>query len=514
MPRFQIDDRVIESAPGMTVLNAAEAAGIDIPHFCYHPAFPPEGSCRMCLVEIEGLPKLELACSTLVKEGLKVRTKSPKVIEARKGVLEFLLAEHPLDCPICDQAGECKLQDYFDEYGLFHSQFKEAKEKREKKFRLGRNLILDRERCILCTRCVRFLEEITKTEEAGLLNRGIRCEVGVFDSEVVDNDYSGNLAQICPVGAITDSDFRFKTRVWFLESRESICPLCSRGCNVYVDSHPGYPRTPRARRVYRVRSRVNPDVNSYWICDIGRYGYAYLDEGRAPRLAWRKGGRDTRLTWAKAAQILTEKARSLVERGKGSRIGVILNSNLTNEELFLADRLFRKGLGAENIFLADPPPGKGDQILLTPDRTANRRGLKEAGPPVKAPGLKALADLDLLFVFGHYLASGIGPGELKAALAKVEAKALFSTHRSDLDDLVDFIIPTPVIAEKSGSLTNIDGRAQPFSAGLAFEGDGLPEWKALLDLAKELNVDHRYFWPLDSPAAVFRVLQEEIPFFK
>jgi NADH-quinone oxidoreductase subunit G len=514
MARFEIDGQVIESAPGTTVLNAAEAAGIAIPHFCYHPAFPPEGSCRMCLVEIEGLPKLELACSTLVKEGLKVRTKSPRVVEARKAVLEFLLAEHPLDCPICDKAGECQLQDYFDEYGFFHSRFMEAKEKREKKFRLGRNLILDRERCILCTRCVRFLKEITKTEEAGLLNRGIHCEVGVFESEVVDNDYSGNLAQICPVGAITDSDFRFRTRVWFLESWESICPLCGRGCNIYVDSHPGYPRTPRARRVYRIRGRLNPDVNSYWICDLGRYGYAYLDEGRALQLVWRKPGRDTRLTWAKAAQILAEKVRSLVHRGKASRAGVVLHSNFTNEELFLADRLFRRGLGIENIFLADPCPGKGDQILLTTDRTANRRGLKEAGPPVKTAGPKALADLDLLLVFGHYLASGIGPDDLKTALEKVETKALFSSHRTDLDDLVDFIIPTPVIAEKNGSLTNIDGRVQPFSAALDYEGEGLPEWRALLDLARELAVEPSLFSALTSPEAVHKVLRDAVPFFR
>jgi NADH-quinone oxidoreductase subunit G len=514
MPRFQIDDRVIESAPGLTVLNAAEAAGISIPHFCYHPAFPPEGSCRMCLVEIEGLPKLELACSTLVKEGMKVRTRSPKVVEARKGVLEFLLAEHPLDCPICDKAGECKLQDYFDEYGLFRSQFKESKEKREKKFRLGRNLILDRERCILCTRCVRFLEEVTKTEEAGLLNRGINCEVGVFERDVVDNDYSGNLVQICPVGAITDSDFRFKTRVWFLESRESICPLCGRGCNIYVDSHPGYPRTARQRRVYRIRARQNPDVNSHWICDLGRYGYGYLDEGRETHLLWRKEGRETRLTWEKAAHILTEKLRSLVERGRSARLGVVVNSNLTNEELFLADRLFRKGLGVENIFLADPAPGKADSLLLTADRTANRRGLKEAGPPVKAPGLDALAELSLLLIFGPYLAVEAAPGGLRSALSKVETKALFSAHRSGLDDLADFIVPLPVIAEKSGSLTNSDGRVQPFAAALEYGGEGLPEWRLLLDLAKGLGVESGFFSALDSPQSVRRIMREEIPFFK
>jgi len=514
MPKILIDDRMVEAAEGLTLLRAAENAGIPIPHFCYHTAFPPEGSCRMCLVEIEGLPKLELACSTMVKEGLKVQTMSAKVVEARKGVLEFLLAEHPLDCPICDKAGECKLQDYFEEYGLFRSQFKEAKEKREKKFKLSRNLILDRERCILCTRCVRFLNEITKTEDAGILNRGIHSEVGIYESELIDNNYSGNLAQICPVGAITDSDFRFKTRVWFLESDESICPLCSRGCNIAIDSHPGHPRALRTRRVYRVRARPNPDVNSHWICDYGRYGYAYLDEARQDRLVWKKGGLETRLIWDKAAQILTEKVRSLVHLRKNSRIGVVLHSNLTNEELFLADRLFRKGLGVEKLFLADPPPGKGDGFLLTSDRTANRRGLLEVGLPVQALDAKALSDLDLLFIFGHYLADGTSAANLKYALEKVETKALFASHKSGLDGLVDFVIPVPVIAEKNGTLTNVDGRVQPFVAGLDFNGDGLPEWRALLDLAKELKVEPKYFWPLASPEGVYQALRKEIPFFK
>ncbi|MGB7296206.1 MAG: 2Fe-2S iron-sulfur cluster-binding protein, partial [Candidatus Aminicenantales bacterium] len=363
MPRIFIDGQALDVAAGLTVLRAAEEAGIQIPHFCYHPAFPPEGSCRMCLVEIEGLPKLELACSTLVKDGMKVQTTSPKVVEARKGVLEFLLAEHPLDCPICDKAGECKLQDYFEEYGLFRSQFNEAKERREKKVRLGKNLILDRERCILCTRCVRFLSEISKTGDAGVLHRGIHSEVGIYESEFIDNNYSGNLAEICPVGAITDTDFRFKTRAWFLEKKESICPFCSRGCNIFIDSHPGFPRVPRSRRVYRIRARENPEVNSFWICDFGRYGYPALDQGRQESLIWKKEGRDTALSWAKVLQILTEKIRSLIYRNKVSRLGVVLHTNLTNEELFLAKRLFQMDLGIQKIYLADPPPGQADGFL-------------------------------------------------------------------------------------------------------------------------------------------------------
>jgi NADH-quinone oxidoreductase subunit G len=514
MPKIFVDGQTLEVAAGLTLLRAAEDAGIQIPHFCYHPAFAPEGSCRMCLVEIEGLPKLELACSTLVKEGMKVQTTSPRVIEARKGVLEFLLAEHPLDCPICDKAGECKLQDYFEEYGLFRSQFNEAKEKREKKFALGKALILDRERCILCTRCVRFLNEISKTEEAGILNRGIHSEVGVFESELVDNNYSGNLAEICPVGAITDADFRFKMRAWFLEKKESICSLCSRGCNIYIDSPPGFPRVPRSRRVYRIRARKNPEVNSHWICDFGRYGYVDLDQRRQEKLVWKKGDRDAELSWAKLLPLLTEKIRSMVDRKKVSRLGVILHSNLTNEELFLATRLFRMGLGIEKMLLADPPPGQADGFLLTADRTANRRGWEEIGLSAKAADLAGLAGTDVLLIFGHFLAAAFSPADLKKGLDGIETKVLFTSQKSSLDALVDFIVPVPVNAEKRGSLTNLDGRVQVFSPALEFCGDGVPEWKAILDLAKELRVDHKYYWLMDSPEAVRRALGKEIPFFE
>jgi NADH-quinone oxidoreductase subunit G len=270
MVKIIIDEKELEAEEGMTILQAAEAAGLQIPHLCYHKAFVPQGSCRICLVEIEGLPKLELACSTRVREGMKISTRSERVIDARKGVLECLLAEHPIDCPICDKAGDCKLQDYYEEYGLFDSEFKEYKEKRQKEIEIGKSLVHDQERCILCRRCIRFLREVTKTEELGVFNRGIHTEVSVYDGVLVDNNYSGNLAEICPVGAITDRDFRFKTRNWFLKSEPSICPLCSRGCNIFVESHQGFSRFQLPKRVYRIRSREKEKINGYWLCEVGR----------------------------------------------------------------------------------------------------------------------------------------------------------------------------------------------------------------------------------------------------
>ncbi len=517
MPKIFIDGQALDVPEGLTILRAAESAGIDIPHFCYHPAFAPEGSCRMCLVEIEGLPKLDLACSVQVKEGMKVHTRSPRVVEARKSVLEFLLAEHPLDCPICDKAGECTLQDYFEAYSLFDGRFREAKEKREKRYKLSEKLVLDRERCILCTRCVRFLAEVTQTEEAGIVERGNHSEVAIYESEFVNNNYAGNLVDLCPVGAITDRDFRFKTRVWFLDKKESICPLCSRGCNIYIDSHPGFPRVSSAQRVYRIRPRENPEVNRYWICDLGRYGYSGLDKGRLNAIIRNKGGQgqDAELSWDKALHFLTEKIKPMIINQKMPRISLILHSGLSNEELFLVKKVFQEGLKIENLFIVDPASEQGDNFLLTAERTPNRRGLEEVGLAVGPPDLKVLAEMtDLLLVFGPHLSALFNPAEVKASLDKIAMKVLFSSHQSPLDALADIVIPTPVIAEKSGSLTNVDGRVQRFEPALGFRAQGVAEWQALVDLAKELNVNYKYFWQLQSPEAVYQAMRQEISFFE
>jgi len=515
MVKIFVDEKPIEAREGETIIQAALQAGIPIPHLCYHPAFVPEGNCRMCLVEIEGFPKLELSCSTQVREGMKVFTQSEKVREARKGVLEFLLAEHPLDCPICDKAGECKLQDYYEEYGLFESQFKELKEKREKKVKISNNLILDQERCVLCTRCVRFLNEITKTEELGVFERGVRSEINTYENDLVDNNYSGNLAEICPVGAITDADFRFKMRVWLLEKGDSICPLCSRGCNIFIDYHPGFPRIPRKKRVYRIRSRENADVNGYWICDFGRYGYKNLDEGRLEKIVMNKNGKKTVLSWEKAFLILVEKIKMLSFMKKTSRIAIICHSGLSNEELFLIRKIFRENLMVEKIFVADPPQGEGDNFLLTADRTPNRRGAEEIGFDFKPLDLEALSTkTDILLIFGHFLCHSFSPADIKNALDKIETKLLFASHSNSLTELVDIVLPVTLVAETSGSLTNVAGKVQRFTPVLESCGDSRAVWLVLISLARELRIDSKYYYPLTSSETILREMGKEIPFFK
>jgi len=516
MVKIHIDEKPVEVIEGTTIFKAAEQAGVPIPHFCFHPAFVPEGSCRLCLVEIDGFPKLELSCSTVARAGMKVSTQSPLVREARRSVLEFLLAEHPLDCPICDKAGECKLQDYYQDYGLTESVFREFKEKRDKKVKIGGKLILDRERCILCRRCVRFLSEITKTDELGVFERGIHTEISTYDEELVDNNYSGNLVDLCPVGAITDVEFRFKTRTWFLVRGESICPLCSRGCNIYIDYHPGFPRVPGTAKVYRIRPRTNESVNGHWICDFGRYGFVSRQQmNRCDKLIWNKADKKTELSWEKVLILLGERIQSLRESQRTDKIALVLTSWLTNEELYLAKKIFKDDLNAGKIFFADPRAGEGDGFLLRGERSPNSRGAQEIGFELKPARIEALSQgPEILIIFGGYLAEAFGLSELRKAFENIPAKVLVTSHLNGLESLVDFVLPSAFTSEKSGSWTNADSRIQRFTAVAPACGDIRPEARILTDLARELKLDDAFYGRLKDTAAIFKELVNDIPFFR
>jgi NADH-quinone oxidoreductase subunit G len=487
---LQIDGRDIRVASGTTILKAAERMGIVIPTYCYHPAFEPEGSCRMCLVEIEGLPKLDLACSTVVREGMKVWTSTPKVIQSRKDVLEFFLADHPLDCPICDKAGECLLQDYYDKHGRTPSRFLELKEKKRKKVPIGNGLILDRERCILCTRCVRFLRRVTGGGELAVFERGVKAEIGIGGGQEIRNNYSGNLVDICPVGAITSADFRFKTRVWFMEKRRTVCPRCSRGCNIVVQSVRGYPLPGRQRRIYRIVPAENPEVNGYWICDHGRNGYHDIEDNRAGVITVNRGGPPPgrAADWEGILKGLAAELRALA--GSMSRAAVVLNTFLTNEELAACRTLFSETLGLRNIFFADPKPGEADGFLLTADRAPNGRGAAALGYSPALPDLEALsASIDLLIVFGPHLLDHITAERAAATLGGIKRKYLLTAHASGLDPLVDIVLPTALPAEKKGSYTNVDGITQSFECAVPAPRGCLPEGEILARLAAEIGVD-------------------------
>jgi NADH-quinone oxidoreductase subunit G len=485
--RLTLDGQPLTVEAGTTVLQAADRAGVVIPRFCFHPAFPPEGNCRMCLVEIEGLPKLELACSTAVRDGMLVHTSTPKVLEARRDVLGFLLADHPLDCPVCDKAGECFLQDYYGLHSRAAGRFAEVKEKKAKLVAIAPSLILDRERCILCTRCVRFLQRVTGTGELGVFARGARAEIGIDEGREIGNNYSGNLVDICPVGAITDRHFRFKTRTWFLERGRTVCPRCGRGCRVDVQFVRGYPLPAAGTRVFRLQAVENPAVNGHWICDFGRYGVVRdLEDDRLADVASKAAGS---LGWEAVLEEIAFRLEVLQTAGRESRIALILNTFLTNEELDLARRVFVEKLGVGRVSLADPPAAESDGLLLTADRTPNRRGASERGFAAGPPELDELAaGTDLLIVFGPHL-TGLFPPELvRAAWEKIGFKVLMSARACGLEPLADLVLPAALPAEKGGTFTNVNGLSQSFGPVLEAPGRALSEREVLERLADRLGV--------------------------
>src|SRR5437588_6458807 len=334
MPTLEIDGRKVTVEDGLNVIQAAERLDIEVPHYCYHAELSIAGNCRMCLVEIEKMPKLQIACNTPVAEGMSVLTQSPKVLAIRKAVMEFLLVNHPLDCPICDQAGECWLQDYYMEHDLEPSRFAERKEHDRKREIFGPNVVFDGERCIKCTRCVRFLQEITHTNELAVVNRGDHSTIAAFPDTVLDNPLSANVVDICPVGALTDRDLRFKVRVWYLQKTPSICPGCSTGCNTSVETY--------QNRIARFKPRVNEAVNSHWLCDEGRYCFHDLTGGeRLTTPMIRQEGGLVPTTWETALQAAVTGLRS------ATPLAGILSGRNTNEEAFLFAKLMKK-LSAES----------------------------------------------------------------------------------------------------------------------------------------------------------------------
>ena len=266
MPKVTIDGKELDAPDGINLIQAAEKLGIEIPHYCYHPALSVVGNCRMCLVEVEKAPKLQIACNTRVTEGMVVHTANERVKRAQGSVLEFLLINHPIDCPVCDQAGECKLQDYYMDYDRQPSRFPLAKKNHKgKAIDIGSGVMLDQERCVLCARCTRFFDEVTHTSELAIFERGDHNRIDIFPGREVDNKYAGNVVDICPVGALTEKDFRFRMRVWYMHRTPSVCGGCERGCAIDVHHHRG--------KIYRLKPRYNPEVNRFWMCDEGRHAF-------------------------------------------------------------------------------------------------------------------------------------------------------------------------------------------------------------------------------------------------
>jgi NADH-quinone oxidoreductase subunit G len=494
MPNLIIDGKQVEVPAGTTIIQAADKLGIDIPRYCYHPALPVAGNCRICMVEVEKQPKLQIACYTPVTDGMVVKTNSPKVLEVRKTVLEFLLVNHPVDCPVCDQAGECKLQDYYMEHGQYDSRLSDVKVKKEKKaFAIGPTIMLDQERCILCTRCVRFTDNITKTSEFGMFNRGDHSQIDVHPGKQLDNNYSGNVADICPVGALTDKDFRFKCRVWYLAQTKSVCPGCSQGCNITVEWDKSRPHQHKKARVMRLKPRLNPDVNDYWMCDKGRYNYRFIDENRIlhPQL------NNDIISWGQAIDAVTQVLKPLKDLKRTNRIGVIASAQLTNEDLFVIRRFFKDTLkGAQVDFRVPEKSGDSDDFLMKADKNPNTAGaLNILQPEVDAGEIvkKARAgEIDLLYVFGQDLAALFGKEALNQISKNVK---LFVYQGSNINDTCRYAhlnLPSSVYAEKEGTFTNYQKRVQRIWPAFLPIGEAKGDWEILSLVSAQIGAPLPY----------------------
>ncbi|HEY7357901.1 MAG TPA: NADH-quinone oxidoreductase subunit NuoG, partial [Ktedonobacterales bacterium] len=339
-----IDGRAVSVPPGTVVWKAAQLAGIEVPIYCYHPKMPPLGACRMCFVEIEKMPKPpQTACTTVCTEGMVVHTDTPLVKKSREGTLEFLLINHPLDCPICDKGGECDLQDFTLRHGPGGSRFDLTKRHFVKPIPVSDNIFLDRERCIACQRCVRFSQEVAMDEEGLILNdRGYKIEVSTTPGASFNSTFSGNTVEMCPVGALTARNYRFRTRPWELRKTPSVCANCSVGCNVRVDV--------RVDRILRLMSQTNDSIDDGWLCDRGRWDFDYVnspDRLRTPLI--RKNSQLEEATWDEALDLVATKLQEIARRDGPHAVGGIGSTHTTNEENYLFQKLFRAAIGTNNL---------------------------------------------------------------------------------------------------------------------------------------------------------------------
>ena len=498
MPSLSVDGREVSVPEGTTVIQAAEKLGIFIPRYCYHPGLSIAGNCRICLVEVEKIPKLQIACNAYVTEGMVVHTKSEKAEDGRRAVLEFLLANHPLDCPVCDQSGECDLQNFYMNFGLYNPRFREHKVKKQKAVELGPHVMLDQERCILCSRCVRFTDEITKTGEFGIFNRGDQAELGIYPGAVLDNPYSANVVDICPVGALTESDFRFKARVWYLSSAPTVCNGCSQGCNVDMHYVLDRPHLNDGARVSRIKPRYNPDVNQWWLCDEGRYGFGWIDQGRLTKV---RGPDGAQATWEQALSAISTALAGLVKdqdgerNGAGARIGVIASAQLTNEELFLIREIFEGALGAQVSASVPEQPGSSDDFLIKGDKNPNTLGatlLGLAGPDARDARQildEALAgNLDVLWVVGRDLVELFGEENVRELRERVGLFVFSGTNENPTVPLAHWVLPSAAYVEKDGTFVNCHGRVQRIGRAFPPLQDSREDWRILLELAGKLGL--------------------------
>jgi NADH-quinone oxidoreductase subunit G len=491
MPKLLVDGEEIEVSEGTTLLEAAQSMGKEIPHFCYHPALPIAGNCRMCLVEVEKAPKLQISCQTAAMEGMVVHTASEKVVRAQQAVMEFLLIHHPLDCTICDKAGECMLQEQSQGYGPGVSRYVERKANFNKALDIGRHIMLDQERCINCTRCVRFCNHVTKTGELSFFRRGEHSMLGIYPGKRLDNAYSGNVVDVCPVGALTLKEFRFQNRVWYLRNIPSICAGCARGCNVDLSVGTQEERmTTRGQgdsRIKRIVPRVNLDVNGHWMCDEGRLSFLRLEA--APRLAGAQMPAGQDVEWEDAV----EQASAILKEG---RLGAILSPRMTSESMYAFKRLF-DALGDMVVGVRRIERGEDDELLIRADKGANSRGASWIfGDDADERGVLQAAgrgEIDTLLIMGDPLDPDDSAAIDDDLRSQVRQLIYVGPYVDATAIKADVLLPACAWSEEDGSMVNFEGRVQRLERCHLPRGENRPGWRIAADL-EEIIVGEARGW--------------------
>ena len=519
----QIDGIWYQFKKGTRVIEACAQAGKFVPHYCYHPKLSSPGNCRMCLIEmgmpkpgpdrkpamgpdgkpvISWIPRPQISCAQDIAEGMGVRTDSPLTRECRNGVMEFLLINHPLDCPICDQAGECQLQEYSVEFGTSGSRFLEEKVKKPKRVELGPRVTLDDERCILCSRCIRFMKEVAHDDVLGFASRGSHTYLTAYPGKLLDSNYSLNTVDICPVGALTSTDFRFKMRVWFLKETKSICTSCATGCNTIIGT--------RENVIYRQTPRENDAVNSDWMCDYGRLNFHYVNSAERLKIPQVRDSQGlANASWPSALA----KAGEELKQYQKDEVAVVASAKMTNEELWLAKKLI-DSLGTTYHDIV-PRFGEADDILMSADRNPNTLGAQLLGVTGEHPGAKL-----------QEIAESIGSGEIKAVVALGEDLTQIGLTAGQLKKLSTLIVvgilpnettrsasvllPAFAFPEKRGTMINIKGRLQRLNRALQAPGEAMDDWEIIRDLIQQLTGSNGIYLIED----VFKQIADTIPEMK
>ncbi|HOB73334.1 MAG TPA: molybdopterin-dependent oxidoreductase [Phycisphaerae bacterium] len=488
MPKIIIDGVEIQCRDKIPVLQAALEAGLNVPHYCYHPGLSIVASCRLCLMEMKmpdpktkemvWSPKLVPSCQTLVKEGMEVRFNSPAVIANRDKVMEYYLVNHPLDCPVCDQAGECYLQDYSFQFGKPYARTVDPKVKNPKKD-IGSRTLLYQDRCVLCSRCVRFAQEVAGSGELCIVNRGDRAEIDVFPGMPLENKLQGNVVDLCPVGALLDKDFLFRQRVWFLNGTDSICRACSTGCAIRVDQNRNI--------LYRLKPRYNPGVNEWWICDEGRFGWKFVhDERRITTPVVRRGAATETPPWDDLPVIIRQHLTAVVQKHGPASVAVQLSPEMACEEAWLLATFIRSIAPEASLALGDVqivgqeekfPFGATDgdvKFIIRPEKNPNRRGVEAVinglgGNVISREDLAARAgkgEFKALWIAGGYPQPGWAGKPLIDAAGKVELLIVQDLFPGPLTEAARIVLPFCAWVEREGTFMNHAGKLQPFDRAI------------------------------------------------